>query len=131
MNQAAWDIPPVLIACTSVAVILVGQVATNVKIDKANTDMNVKIDKANTDMNVKIDKANTELNVKIDKIGNDNVETRVMLSETNEKFSETNEKLDNLKVQFDVVGYVVAALIALASAGSSIVKVLEYLNIKP
>ena len=120
MNQAAWDIPPVLIACTSVAVILVGQVATNVKIDKANTDMNVKIDKANT-----------ELNVKIDKIGNDNVETRVMLSETNEKFSETNEKLDNLKVQFDVVGYVVAALIALASAGSSIVMVLEYLNIKP
>ena len=102
MNQAAWDIPLVLIACTSVAVILVGQVATNVKIDKANT----------------------ELNVKIDKIGNDNVETRVMLSET-------NEKLDNLKVQFDVVGYVVAALIALASAGSSIVMVLEYLNIKP
>ena len=59
-------------------------------------------------------------------------EANMAANETNmAAITAANAKLDMLTVRFDVIGYVVAAIIALSSAGSSIVKVLEYFNIRP
>jgi hypothetical protein len=46
-------------------------------------------------------------------------------------YEKTKKALEVLTIRFDVIGYVIATLVALASAGSSIVKVLEYLKINP
>ena len=102
MSQAILDIPPAFNTLTVVAVIVAGQLVTNAKIDETNTKVDLNF-----------------------------IETKAMITNANDMNEKTKKALEVLTIRFDVIGYVIATLVALASAGSSIVKVLEYLKINP
>jgi outer membrane murein-binding lipoprotein Lpp len=109
VSQAILDIPPAFNTLTVVAVIVAGQLVTNAKIDETNT---------------KVDETNTKVDLNF-------IETKAMITNANDMNEKTKKALEVLTIRFDVIGYLIATLVALASAGSSIVKVLEYLKINP